>query len=75
MVPVISENDDLLVVTNYEIKIKSKEIEMSTKMKMASDCVLHLLEERVTGLELCFVSSGRESNRLRTVCCVFWKRE
>jgi len=37
--------------------------------------VLCLLEERVAGLELCVVSSGRQSSRLRTVRCVFWKRE
>jgi len=77
MVPLVNENDYFLpvVVTNYEIKIKSKEIKMSTKMTMTTDCVLHLLEERVIGLELSFVSSGRDSSRLRTVCYVFWRIE
>jgi len=36
--------------------------------------VLCLLEERVAGLELCVVSSGREGSKFRTVYCVFWKR-
>jgi hypothetical protein len=58
-------------------------------MTMATGCVLYLLEERVAGLKLCVVSSGRENSRLklcvvssgrqssrfRTVCCIFWKRE
>jgi len=51
IVPLINENDYFLVVTNCKIKIKFKEIEMSTNMTMATDCVLHLLEERVAGLE------------------------
>jgi hypothetical protein len=75
MVPVINENGYFLVVTNYKIKIKFKEIGMSTKMTVSTDAVLHLLEERVAGLELFAVSFGRESSRLRTVCCIFWKRE
>jgi hypothetical protein len=52
MVFLINENYYFLVVTNYKIKIKFKEIEMSTKMTMATDFVLHLLEARVAGLEL-----------------------
>jgi hypothetical protein len=75
MVILIHENDYFLVVTNYKIKIKFKEIEMSTETTMATDSVLCLLEERVPGLELCVVSSGRDSSRLRTVCYVFRKRE
>jgi hypothetical protein len=74
MVPLINGNDYFFVVTNYKINIRLKEIEMSTKMTMTADCVLYRLEERVAGLGLCVVSSGRESSRLRTVCCVFWKR-
>jgi hypothetical protein len=52
MIPLINEKYYFLLVTNYKIQIKFKEIEMSTKMTIATDCVLHLLEERLAGSEL-----------------------
>jgi hypothetical protein len=73
MVHLINEKDYFSVVTNYKIKTKFKV--MSTEMTMAADCVLCRLEKRAAVLELCVVSFGRESSRLRTVCCVVWKRE